>query len=599
MVRRRGDASVKQKVTGADDDQRIVTLIFTATRLVGTYQKEYKMKHLKHFSSVFWLILAAGILFSLAGCNTPIATPVSTIAPVQDTPTAQTPATIRGIITYQGQPTPASMLYLISPERWYALEVPSASPTSTFEMQVAPGTYQLVAFPVGSETAEFRPAAAYTTGSGIGVLTVAAGQVVEGIHVRNINSDNCVTYTFPASPDGRFPALEETCSKLPTEIPPATIRGTITYQAPPAPASILYFIGNEHMYPLEVPGGDPVATFELQVAPDTYQLMAFPIGSENQSNRPAAAYTTGSGIGVLTVTAGQVVEGIRVQNINSDRCVNYAFPASPDGLFPPIEENCSKLTSETTLATVRGTITYQAPPTPASMLYFISSEHWYVQEVPSRSPGSSFELQIAPGMYQVVAFPTGTETQTNRPAAAYTTGSGIGALTVTAGQVVEGIRVQNINSDRCVTYAFPASPDGLFPPMEENCSTLTSETTPATIAGTITYQAPPTPASILYLITPERWYSMEVPGGSPASTFRLQVAPGTYQVVAFPVGSENLAYRPAAAYTTGSGIGALTVTAGQVVEDIHVQNINSDICVTYAFPASPDGLFPALEADCN
>jgi hypothetical protein len=233
---------------------------------------------------------------------------------------------------------------------------------------------------------------------------------------------------------------------------------------------MLYFISAEHMYPLEVPGGNPMATFELQVAPGTYQLMAFPIGSENLTNRPAAAYSTGSGIGALTVTAGQVVEGVHVKNINSDRCVNYAFPASPDGRFPPIEENCSKLTSETAPATVRGTITYQAPPTPASMLYFISGEHWYVQEVPSGNPVSSFEQQVAPGTYQLVAFPIGSENLANRPAAAFTTGSGIGVLTVAAGQVVEGIHVQNINSDRCVNYAFPASPDGRFPALADDCN---------------------------------------------------------------------------------------------------------------------------------
>jgi len=557
------------------------------------------MKHLKYFSLVFWLIIITGLVLTLAGCDTAIATPVSTITPIQDTPTAQTPATIRGTITYQAPPTSASMLYLISSERWYSLEVPSASPTATFEMQVAPGSYQLIAFPVGSETAEFRAAAAYTTGSGISALTVAAGQVVEGIHVKNINSDNCVTYAFPASPDGRFQSLEENCSKLPTEIPPATIRGTITYQAPPTPASILYFIGAEHMYPLEVPGGSPMATFELQVAPDTYQLVAFPVGSENLTNRPAAAYTTGSGIGTLTVSAGQVVEGIHVQNINSDRCVNYAFPASPDGRFPPIEENCSKLISETAPATVRGMISYQAPPAPASMLYFISGEQWYVQEVPAGNPMATFELQVAPGTYQVIAFPVGSANMTNRPAAAYTIGSGLGVLTVTTGQVVDDIQVKNINSDRCVNYAFPSSPDGRFPPIEENCSKLTSETTLATIAGTITYQAPPTPTSILYIISPERWYSMEVTSGNTASTFRLQVAPGTYQLIAFPVGSENLTNRPAAAYTAGFGIDSLSVTAGQVMEGIRVQNINSDLCVNFAFPASPDGRFPAIEANCN
>ena len=36
------------------------------------------------------------------------------------------------------------------------------------------------------------------------------------------------------------------------------------------------------------------------------------------------------------------------------------------------------------------------------------------------------ELQVAPGSYQVVAFPSGSETKSNRPAAAYTTGAGIG-----------------------------------------------------------------------------------------------------------------------------------------------------------------------------
>ena len=557
------------------------------------------MKHLNHLSSVFWLILVMGLALTLAGCGTPMATPVPTASPVQNTPTAQVPATIRGTITYQAPPTPASMLFIISPERWYSLEVPSASPSAAFEMQVAPGTYQLIAFPVGSETAEFRSAAAYTTGSGIGVLTVASGQVVEGIHVQNINSDRCVNYAFPASPDGHFPGLEENCSKLPTEIPPATIRGTITYQASPTPASILYFIGAEHMYPLEVAGGSPSATFELQVAPDTYQLVAFPVGSETLTNRPAAAYTTGSGIGSLTVSAGQVVAGIHVQNINSDRCVNYAFPASPDGRFPAIEENCSKLTSETELATVRGTITYQAPPAPASMLYFISGEHWYVQQVSGGSPAAAFEQQVAPGTYQVVAFPVGSENLNSRPAAAYTIGSGIGVLTVAPGQVVEGIHVQNINSDRCVNYAFPASPDGRFTPIEENCSALTSDTAPATIRGTITYQAPPTPTSMLYLISSERWYSLEVPSGNPMATFELQVAPGVYQLIAFPIGSENLTNRPAAAYTTGSGIGTLTVGAGQMVEGVYVQNINSDRCVNYTFPASPDGRFPSIEANCN
>ena len=122
------------------------------------------MKRLKHLSSSLWLVLVTTIVLTLAGCDTPIATPVSTTTPVQDTPTVQTPATIRGIITYQAPPTPTSMLYLISPERWYSLEVPSTSPSSTFEIQVVPVPTSWLHSPLGVKLGEFRPAAAYTTG---------------------------------------------------------------------------------------------------------------------------------------------------------------------------------------------------------------------------------------------------------------------------------------------------------------------------------------------------------------------------------------------------------------------------------------------------
>jgi hypothetical protein len=144
----------------------------------------YKMKRIINISSFFWLAPAIGLLLSLAGCGAPTATPALTQTPVQDPPATQVPATIRGTITYQAMPTPTSMLYIISPERWYSIEVPGGSPVSTFEMQVAPGTYQLVAFPVGSENQASRPAAAYTTGSGIGFITVAAGQVWGGSGYR-------------------------------------------------------------------------------------------------------------------------------------------------------------------------------------------------------------------------------------------------------------------------------------------------------------------------------------------------------------------------------------------------------------------------------
>jgi hypothetical protein len=133
----------------------------------------------------------------------------ATTCPSLDEPTQEALGTIRGTITYQAPPTPLSMLYFVSAERWYWLEVPAGG---TFEWQVAPGTYQVYAFPVGSEGGSaagfYRPSAYGDKSSGAGFVTVAAGQVLENILVQNINPDNCVLFPIPASPDGRFPALE-------------------------------------------------------------------------------------------------------------------------------------------------------------------------------------------------------------------------------------------------------------------------------------------------------------------------------------------------------------------------------------------------------
>jgi hypothetical protein len=105
---------------------------------------------------------------------------------------------------------------------------------------------------------------------------------------------------------------------------------------------------------------------------------------------------------------------------------------------------------------------------------------------------------------------------------------------------------------------------------------------------------------MLYFVSAEHWYWLEVPGGEMAAAFEWQVAPGSYQLFAFPVGSEGGSaagfYRPSAYGDKVSGPMAVTVTAGQVVENIVVQNINPDNCVFFPIPASPDGRFPALEA---
>ena len=158
----------------------------------------------------------------------------------------------------------------------------------------------------------------------------------------------CQRTAIPASPDGRFAAIEATSCPVeePTPVEPApeplaTIKGTITYQAPPTPNSMVYFVSNERWYFLEVVGGELVSTFEWQVEPGTYTIVAHPIGSETAAFRRPAAYSPSGGIGYLTVTAGQVVENISIKNVNSDMCVSVPFPGSPDGRFPALEETCS------------------------------------------------------------------------------------------------------------------------------------------------------------------------------------------------------------------------------------------------------------------
>ncbi len=389
-----------------------------------------------------------------------------------------------------------------------------------------------------------------------------------------------------------------TASLPPAAATTATLRGTVGYQGPAAPASTLYIVGTNQWYRVDVAEGNP-ATFEQQVAPDTYQLIAYPAGSQADEARGAAAYSTGAGIGSLTVTAGQEVNDIAVRNINSDLCISIAFPASPDGVYPAIPENCSPLTptAEST-ATLRGTVGYQGPAAPASTLYIVGASQYYRVDVAAGNP-ATFEQEVAPGAYQLIAYPVGSQTESKRSAAAYSTGAGIGSLTVSAGEVVNDIQVRNINSDLCISMPFPASPDGVYPAIPESCSLLTpAAPAMATLRGSVGYQSPMAPDSILYIIGVDRWYSMEVPAGFPAS-FEMQVTPGTYQLIAFPTGSQNLEYRPTAAYSTGNGIADLTVSAGQVVEGLVVKNINPDTCMLYAFPASPDGVFAALPQTCN
>ncbi len=295
-------------------------------------------------------VLISLLTFLLAACAAP--TPAPTTAPIAaaDTPTTAPMGRISGRIEYQASPTPASALYVVNilDGQWFVYDLVGTDGSMLFDVEVPAGMYQLYA-----RQSDGGPmAAAYLNpDETLGSINVPAGQVIPDVLLKYAAPQNlCQRTAFPASPDGRFAAIDATtCPDLnaaPTEEALATIRGTISYQFPPTPTSMLYFISADRWYWLEVPGGDPVASFEWQVAPGTYQLFAFQVGSEGGSAagfyRPSAYGDKTSGPMFVTVTAGQVVENILVQNINSDNCVFFPIPASPDGRFPALEaETCT------------------------------------------------------------------------------------------------------------------------------------------------------------------------------------------------------------------------------------------------------------------
>ena len=301
---------------------------------------------------LFVFVLSACGAGSTLATETPAPTPVPT--ETQMPPTATTPAMghINGRIEFQGPPTQATVLYVVNkanPTQWFTRELAGSESSTPFEIEVPAGNYLVYA-----RQADGPMVAAYLNpDETLGSINVPAGQVVNEVLLKFAAPQNlCQRTVIPASPDGRFAAVEATdCPVLeaPTETATpevasaetlATIRGTITFQAPPVPTSMMYFVSNERWYYLEVVGGDMFATFEWQVAPGTYTIVAHPIGSETADFRRPAAYSPDGGIGYLTVTAGQVVENILIKNVNSDMCVSVPFPASPDGRFPALEKTC-------------------------------------------------------------------------------------------------------------------------------------------------------------------------------------------------------------------------------------------------------------------
>lgn len=119
-------------------------------------------------------------------------------------------------------------------------------------------------------------------------------------------------------------------------------------------------------------------------------------------------------------------------------------------------------------------------------------------------------------------------------------------------------------------------------------STTTQEAS-AFIQGTAYTQAPPIPAMTIYALDPTTgmWASVEIEGSDAASSFSLEVPPGSYQVFS----SIGLGY----ASKDGWSLGTVTVSAGQTVTGIEIRPPSQSECGSmFGIPASPDGKFAEI-----
>ena len=159
-----------------------------------------------------WKVLIWLLSFVLAACGA--STPVPTEAPVVavDTATALPTGHITGRIEYQAPPTPASALYVVSildPGQWFVYDLAASDPM-LFDVEVPAGMYQLYA----RQSDGGAMAAAYLNeDETLGAVNLGPGQVISDVLLKFAAPQNlCQRTALPASPDGRFPAVDATCT---------------------------------------------------------------------------------------------------------------------------------------------------------------------------------------------------------------------------------------------------------------------------------------------------------------------------------------------------------------------------------------------------
>ncbi len=160
------------------------------------------------FCGLALLITSCGVK---EGTETPSANPPADVQ--QPTEASAELASILGIISgvvgLQAPPTPPMILYAVDPisGEWYATETSQAEGEAAYQLEVAPGSYQVFAF------AESGAYVGYSVnGMELSAVAVMAGQTVTDINLYPPGQSECGNlFSVPASPDGRFEATSDMC----------------------------------------------------------------------------------------------------------------------------------------------------------------------------------------------------------------------------------------------------------------------------------------------------------------------------------------------------------------------------------------------------
>ena len=224
------------------------------------------------------LIILILIIWLVAGCGGLSTEP--TTAPIPATPVEAVTAVaesgfITGRVHGQAPPTPAMVVYAVdnTTGAWNSVETQATDGEAPFTLEVPLGDYQVFAFARDGD----GPYAGYSAdGLALSTVTVAAGQTVSDILVRPPSMSECgPTFGLPASPDGRFAAIDgpaEDCVAAPespvAESPPIVALPDGTRCSFAGTGATLAFDGKRLNYTCDVVGQEVGLLGDLQPQSD-------------------------------------------------------------------------------------------------------------------------------------------------------------------------------------------------------------------------------------------------------------------------------------------------------------------------------------------